>query len=120
MITMRSIVGCHLGYRSVAHFFPGLEAALIFVLPFVTPEGKVLGAVDVVDLFAGGFGTCAFGACVFGAAAAGFFAAPPTLLLTPVPVPVAADFFAPPTSDFPPRIAGLPAVVVGGAVLFVG
>ena len=78
----------------------GLEAALTFVLPPVFPA-VLFGAVDGVGFFA----------CGFGPAVAGFFAAPPTLLLTPVPG--TAGFFAPaptPVDGFVPWIAGLPAV----------
>ena len=97
------------------YFFPGpfaagLDAALILVLPFVTPDGRLLGAVDGVGFFAWGFG----------AAVAGFLTAPATVLF--VPVLGIAGFFAPtptPVEGFGPCIAGLPADG-GPVVLFVG
>ncbi len=101
--------------RPTTHFFagafaPGLDAALILVLLEETPGGKLLGAVAVVGFFS----------CGFGPPVAGFFAAPPTLLLTPVLG--VAGFFAPappPVEVFRPCTAGLPAV--GGPVgLLVG
>lgn len=99
----------------ITHFFagafaPGLDAALTLVLLEETPGGKLFGAVDDVGLFA----------CGLGPPVAGFFAAPPTLLLTPVLG--VAGFFAPaptPVEGFRPCTAGLPAVG-GPVVLFVG